>query len=388
MPPPTTQEITCNILYVEDDDTTRNILSSIIRAQFPSAQLFTADNGETGLAAFHCHQPEIVVTDISMPVMSGLEMVRQIRETAPEIKVIVLTALNDIQSTLSCIELGVSQYVIKPVEHRVLRTAIERCLDSIAVRRLVAEQHAQIVALNAELTARATELEASNQELEAFNYTVSHDLRSPLTVIQGYTQLIGEMAGETLAPPIHAYLGEIQERVTMMDNLINALLDFSRINRQQLSRNLVNLSQLANNIVQNLRITDTSDRDISCRIAPGLSATGDQHLLRLVLDNLLGNAWKYTGKLAHAEIEFDIRDDGEGPVFFIRDNGAGFAQEQADHLFAPFQRLHSDDDFVGTGIGLATVKRIIQRHGCTIWAEGSVGSGATFFFTLPDAQIQ
>ncbi|HEY6009074.1 MAG TPA: PAS domain S-box protein, partial [Geobacteraceae bacterium] len=242
---------------------------------------------------------------------------------------------------------------------------------------------AEIEKLNTSLAARAAELEAANRELETFSYTVSHDLRRPLTVINGYCQVIREMCGVTLGEPCRGYLEEIYGGTQRMNQLIDALLRFSSMTRVELRREMVDLSAMAQVVAAELRRAEPQRR-VTFRIAEGIMVTGDVNLLRVVVENLLGNAWKYTGQREEGVIELGVAQFDGKPACFIRDNGAGFAMAEAERLFIPFQRLSGSAGFKGHGIGLATVERIIRRHGGRIWAEGEPERGATFFFTLPE----
>ncbi|HEY6872706.1 MAG TPA: PAS domain S-box protein [Geobacteraceae bacterium] len=239
----------------------------------------------------------------------------------------------------------------------------------------------EIEVLNTNLAARALELEIANEELEAFSYTVSHDLRKPLTAISGYSQLVLGLFGESLGNDCRGYLQEIVNSSGRMNQLIDTLLDFSRLTRKELHRETIDLSAMAQAVIAELRLADPQRR-VSCTIAQGVVVNGDAKLLRVVMDNLLGNAWKYSAKTEEAAIEFGVTEQRGKTAFFVRDNGVGFDMAQAHRLFAVFQRLHSADEFEGTGIGLATVYRIVQRHGGTVWAEGERGKGATFYFSL------
>lgn len=239
----------------------------------------------------------------------------------------------------------------------------------------------ELEAANHQLETTNRELEAANQELEAFNYTVSHDLRSPLTCIDGYCQLLTEMCGEGLDERGKEFVREIADSAERMEQLITTLLNFSQLTRKELNRETVDLSKLAGQVSRDLQLRQP-ERTVTFRIAEGVDAGGDLKLLKVALENLLGNAWKYTGKRAEAVIEFGaLQRDGEH-VLFVRDNGVGFDMAHADKLFAVFQRLHDAEEFEGIGIGLATVQRIVLRHGGRIWAEGEEGKGATFYFTL------
>jgi len=248
--------------------------------------------------------------------------------------------------------------------------------------RKLAERN--IAALHNALAERATELEMANRELEAFNYTISHDLCKPLTLIGGYCQVIEDLFAPDLDPRCLGYLKEIYGSAMGMSGLIDTLLDFSRLTRCELQRGPVDLSQLAQVVAAELHLTDNRRR-VTFRISGGMTAHGDCRLLRIVLENLFGNAWKYTGHKEDAVIEFDCCDLEGETVYYVRDDGAGFDMLHADKLFVPFQRLPGSEGFEGFGIGLATVERIILRHAGRIWAEGEKGKGATFYFTLCSA---
>lgn len=239
----------------------------------------------------------------------------------------------------------------------------------------------ELEAANQELETTNRELEAANQELEAFSYTVSHDLRSPLTCIDGYCQLLMDMCAERLDERGKGFIAEISDSAERMEQLISTLLNFSKLSRSEINRTTVDISELANAVAAQLRVNEPQRR-VAFSIEEGLKADADPRLLRAVLENLIGNAWKYTGKREEGVIEFGATEREGKTAWFVRDNGAGFDMAEAGRLFAPFQRLHDREEFEGSGIGLATVKRIIERHGGRVWAEGETGKGATFYFTL------
>ncbi len=244
----------------------------------------------------------------------------------------------------------------------------------------------EIRTLNAELedrvAKRTMQLEAANKELEAFSYSVSHDLRAPLRSIDGFSQVLVEDYREQLDDEGKDYLQRIRAAAQRMAQLIDDLLNLSRVTRSDMHRGRVNLSGLAKAITTELQQAHP-DQVVACIIAPGLIAEGDAHLLRIVLENLFSNAWKFTSRHPRAHIEFgSMRQPDGGQAYFIRDDGAGFDMAYADKLFGAFQRLHGMTEFPGTGIGLATVQRIIQRHGGRVWAEAAPEKGATFYFTL------
>ena len=244
------------------------------------------------------------------------------------------------------------------------------------------EMEAEIEVLNTDLAARAYELEYANRELEAFNYSVSHDLRSPLTGINGYCQLLLTTCAEQLDDQCKDYVRDIFRTSVRMNQLITTLLNFSRLSKCEIVREQVDLGRLASSTLAKLRVNEAG-RDVECKVAEGVVVDGDSRLLQLVMENLLGNAWKFTARTEHAVVEFDVSSSKGVPVFCVRDNGIGFDMKEARNLFTPFQRLHSYDDYEGFGIGLATVDRIIRRHGGRIWAEGQTGAGAAVYFTLP-----
>ncbi|HJV36329.1 PAS domain S-box protein [Geomonas sp.] len=242
------------------------------------------------------------------------------------------------------------------------------------------QSESQLRLLNLDLQARARELTAVNRELESFSYTVSHDLRKPLTVIKGYCELIQEGCGSQLKADCGEYLKEICQGADNMNLLIDALLRFSRISRSELHQQTVDLSAIATTVAAELGMTEPGRR-VTFRIAESVTAEGDADLLRVVLDNLLGNAWKYTRGKEQAVIEFGMMGVEGGAAYYVRDNGWGFDMAHAGQLFAPFLRLPGAGA-EGYGIGLATVERIVKRHGGKVWAEGEPGKGATVFFTL------
>jgi signal transduction histidine kinase len=222
--------------------------------------------------------------------------------------------------------------------------------------------------------------EAIDSAQESFAYTVSHDLRAPIRVVEGFTKILKEDYGPQLDRIGNDHLERILGAATRMNLMIDALLALSQLSSQPLGRQAVDLSQLAQYVAEDLR-RQHPGRNVVLHVEDGLSAQGDPTLLRVVLENLLGNAWKYTGKCAHAEIWFE-RHALEAAAFTVRDNGAGFDMRFAERLFGVFQRLHSVNDFAGTGVGLASVRRIVRRHGGEIWAEAEVDKGARFHFSL------
>lgn len=256
-----------------------------------------------------------------------------------------------------------------------LSRANERLKQEAAERRRLNEE------LEQRVRARTVQLEVANKELESFAYSVSHDLRAPLRAIDGFSQALLEDCADQIDEQGQMYLGRVRANTQRMGELIDALLLLSRLSRAEMVMEAVDLSALAKSVVAELRQEDEA-RQIQMSIEAGLVVEGDARLLRVVLENLLGNAWKFTSKRSEACIEFGAVDGEEHDVYYVRDNGVGFDMAYADKLFGAFQRLHPMNEFSGTGIGLATVQRVIHRHHGRVWAEAAPDEGATFFFTV------
>ena len=251
-------------------------------------------------------------------------------------------------------------------------------IEDISARK---KSEHRIQQLNDSLRARSTELEVINHELESFSYSVSHDLRTPLRAIDGFSRTLLDDYGDLLDDRGRNRLDRIRAAAQRMAALIDDLLKLSRVSRVELTRKPVDLTQLANKVMETLQQGEP-ERALQFTVQSDLVAQGDVHLLQVVLDNLLGNAWKFTSQCPEAVIDIGSKTEGDEYIYFVRDNGAGFDMAYADKLFGAFQRLHDAKDFPGTGIGLATVQRVIHKHGGRIWSESAVDQGATFYFTL------
>ncbi len=255
-------------------------------------------------------------------------------------------------------------------------------VSDVGVRRSAEEKIRQ---LNEDLAHRNRELERSNRELESFSYSVSHDLRAPLRAIDGFSAALERDYGDRLDEGARAYLARVRRASRTMAALVDDLLQLARVTQAELRVQRVDLSALAAEIVANLRAA-SPEREVDVVIARGLAVRGDGVLLAMLLSNLLDNAWKYTARRARARIEVGETRDGDDRVVFVRDDGAGYDPRYAGRLFQPFQRLHAERDFAGTGVGLATAARIVERHGGRIWGTGEPDRGATFSFVLPQRE--
>lgn len=255
--------------------------------------------------------------------------------------------------------------------------AITNALKNEEVDAVVTSQNVLLLRLKQTEDA----LRSANDEIAAFSYSVSHDLRAPLRALDGFSEALLEDYADRLDETGIDYLNRIRAAAVRMSDLIDAMLSLSRLTREEIKLRTVDLTGIAGGIASELAEAEP-DRKVDFVIAEGVTASGDPVMLRIVFDNLIRNAWKFTGRKPSPRIEFGRTDVGGETVYFIRDDGAGFNMDYADKLFKAFQRLHRTVDFPGIGIGLATVQRIIRKHGGRIWAEGEVGKGATFYFTL------
>ena len=350
-------------LVVDDNADLREYISGLLT---PIYEVTTAPDGLAALEAIRATVPDVVVSDVMMPRLDGFGLVRALRQdpATASIPVILLSARAGEEESIEGLDSGADDYLAKPFSARELLARVRTHLELQRARR-----------------AWISQLSIANRELEAFSYSVSHDLRAPLRTIEGFSRALVEDCAAQLGETGQAHIERIFSGVDRMGTLIDALLELARVTRAEIKRGQVDLSKLAAEIVAEFGRAHP-ERKVQVQIEEGLLADGDSSLLGVVLTNLLGNAWKFTARNETALITFG-RHDAHEPTFFVRDNGAGFDPNYASKLFTPFQRLHTTTEFEGTGVGLATVQRVIHRHSGRIWAEGAVGKGATFYFSIP-----
>jgi hypothetical protein len=347
----------------------------------------------------------LILLDVMMPEMDGFDLALQIRRLrhSRDTPIIFLTAAGSPEGISKGYELGAVDYLLKPVAPELLRakvavfTRMARQADKVKyytdmleerngeLREAMAVQRQaeqEILRLNRALKTRVGALSELNAELEAFSSTVSHDLNGPLAHLTSFSRALRDECGLVLGEQGLVYLDRIDSASQRMGQLIRDLLEMARGSHSDIKLETVDLSAIAGEIAAGLRAA-APERAVQWEIAKGVTAHGDLRLLTVALRNLLENAFKYTRRAEAARIEFGVETTTGAPVYFVRDNGIGFKAGDRDKLFQPFQRLPSAHDFEGTGVGLATVNRIVKRHGGRIWAEGEEGSGATFYFELP-----
>ena len=388
------------ILAVDDSATYLHQLGDALRGE--GYDVVLAHSGEEALDLLAIQSVDCILLDLLMPGLGGGETCRRIK-AAPivrDVPLIILTALEDREAMIEGLAAGADDYITKSGEFEVLRARVRaqlrrkqfedenRHIREELLRKEMEAAEAQAARRLAETRASLLEeLERKNEELEAFSYSVAHDLRAPLRGIDGFSEALIQDYGTLLDEQARHYLLRVRAHAERMRQLIDDLLQLSRVGRADLMRGRVNLSEIASQVLADLRRIDP-DRHVEGSVQDGITTMADSHLMRVALENLLGNAWKFTSKVDPGRIEFGVTDGERGPSFYVRDNGAGFDMNYVNRLFRPFQRLHRERDFPGTGIGLATVYRVIDRHGGRLWAEAAVGRGATFYFTVPPARVR
>jgi DNA-binding response OmpR family regulator len=382
------------ILAVDDSETYLQALADALPQD--GYDVVLARSGEEALELLAVQPVDCILLDLMMPGLGGLETCRRLKSVAilRDIPVIMLTAAEDRETMIEGLGAGADDFISKSSDFAVLHARVGAQLrrkqfedenrlfrEQLLEKELEAAEARSAKDVAEVRAALVEELELKNKELDAFSYSVAHDLRAPLRSIDGFSQALLEDYADKLDDMGQQYLRYVRESAQQMAELIDNLLDLSRITRSELVRGALDLTSIAHEVTGRLR-RQNPKQDVSTVVADGLLAEGDARLLTVVFENLLGNAWKFSSKRADATIEVGAVDRDARRAFFVRDNGAGFDMAYAAKLFGVFQRLHSSAEFEGSGIGLATVQRIVQRHGGRVWAEGEVGRGATFFFTL------
>lgn len=409
------------ILIAEDSPTQAERLRHVL--QHEGYEVAIAANGRIAWEMTGAFQPALIISDVVMPEMDGYELSRRVKADPlhRSVPIILVTTMSDPEDVLRGLECGADNFVIKPYEPDYLLSRVRYALanppalpsggaepgleiDFNGVKHVINADREQILNLllstydaaverNKQLQRSREQLEAANaklneanSDLEAFSYSASHDLRAPLRHISGYSAMVVQETEGRLSPKAARCLEEITGASRRMARLIEDLLQFSRMERASMQKARVEVDSLVRECISELDMA-TPERKVVWEVAPLPGVVGDAAMLRQVFSNLLGNAVKYTARSETAVVAVGTAAENEGEVtLFVRDNGAGFDMKYADKLFKPFQRLHGPDEFEGTGIGLATVRRVVARHGGRVWAEATPGSGATFYVTLSRAK--
>lgn len=318
---------------------------------------------------------DVLLTDLNLPEMDGIAVMRAARAIDPGLITIVMTGHGSIDTAVDAMKSGAADYLLKPFKMRTVQAVISRALGERALRE-------ENEGLQRRLAARTHELEMTNKELEAFSYSVSHDLRAPLRAMSTYADCLMDELGRGAPEDLRDYAQRIGRSAQRMSSLIDDLLRMGRAFRKNLEADPINLTDCCREITQRLGMT-RPERRVEWMIPEEMRLTADRGLITIAMENLLDNARKYTARQEVAQIGVRLSCANNEFVVAVTDNGVGFDMAETPQLFAPFSRLKSAAAFDGTGIGLATVQRIVHRHGGRIWAEGAPGKGATFSFTLP-----
>ena len=369
------------LLIVDDEALQMKALSDTLSVEGYATMGFTS--ALRALDALREQEFDLLLTDLQMPEMDGIALLTAARAISPDQVGIVMTGHAAIDTAVKALQAGALDYIVKPFKLTIILPVIDRALAVRELRRTNRQLQERVRERSQELEAANRELEAVNRELESFSYSVSHDLRAPARTVLAFCETYLEDFRDSIPAAGLPILQRVQAGARRMGQLIEDLLALSQLGRQPLLRGRIDLVPLVQRLIEDLFTKDPQRRvHTEVRIADLGHCEGDASLLEQVWVNLLSNAFKFTRHARPSIIEVGRRTDASVTVYFVRDNGAGFNAEYAHKLFGVFQRLHSESQFEGTGVGLSIVQRIIQRHGGRIWAEGEVGKGATFHFTL------
>jgi two-component system, sensor histidine kinase and response regulator len=370
---------TVSILIVDDDSTKRFALKTILAPL--GEDVVEASSGADALRQLLRQEFAVLLLDVRMPMMDGFETAQLIRQRPRSelTPIIFVTALDQAETDMGRgYDLGAVDFVFAPVVPAILRAKVAVFVELYRAQQELRRYRSQLEMLVEE---RTTALTAVNRELEAFSYSVSNDLRAPLLAFDGLSQALLEDYGGRLDKKAKDYLVRMRRASQRMTSVFDGLQSLFRLTSGEIHREELDITKLAREIADEVR-AENPDRKVKVHVAEGMTASGDKRLLRILVSNLINNSWKFTGLEAEPKIEVGREIvDGESRLF-VRDNGVGFDMIYAHRLFGAFQRLHSQSDFPGAGIGLATARRIVNRHGGRIWAEGAAGEGATFYFVI------
>jgi two-component system, sensor histidine kinase and response regulator len=370
---------TVNILVVDDDSTKRFALKTVLAPL--RENVVEASSGADALRQLLRQEFAAVLLDVRMPLMDGFETAQLIRQRPRSelTPIIFVTALAEAETDMGRgYDLGAVDFVFAPVVPAILRAKVAVFVELYRAQQELRRYRSRLEMLVEE---RTTALTAINRELEAFSYSVSHDLRAPLLAFDGLSQTLLEDYGDQLDSRATDYLTRMRGASQRMTSVFDGLQTLFRLTSGEVHREQLDITELAKEIVDEIKGVNP-DHNVRFEIAPKMTASGDKRLVRILLANLLNNACKFTSLTSSPRIEVGTElVDGESRIF-VRDNGAGFDMIYAHRLFGAFQRLHSQSEFPGAGIGLATARRIVNRHGGRIWAEGAIGEGATFYFVI------
>jgi len=361
-------------LLVVDDNTVHMIALSNALMDTGEYQVTAVSSAHEALKLLQQQRFDLVLTDLRMPEMDGIEFLRRAHEFDSDIVGVVMTGHGAIDTAIEAMKAGALDYVLKPFKLATIVPVLRRGLEVRQLRKEVAQ-------LQSRVREHVVELEVANQELEAFSYTVSHDLRAPLRVISGMSTVLVQSYAPQMPGEAQQLVTRISSSADHMSQLIDHLLEFSSLSRQPVAKRSIDVAAIVLEVLDMLYQSNINNR-IKVVVGDLPAANADPLLLRQVYSNLLSNAFKFTRLKKDPQVEIGCKSEGAENIYFVRDNGAGFDMSQAADLFKVFHRLHHKNQFEGTGVGLAFVHRIVQRHGGRIWAEAAVNQGATFYFTL------